>query len=170
MSWLTETDFRRGDAKSIGITINVPFLHEIKRDFDFRELLTMTYNKLNGRRNNEWPTPIVAANALNEVRDEIKTYFALEEFYGYFDDASIHNPRVGVLAESLRLEHEPLFLQLNELVELSMQIAYEEINAKYDVQLLFELFEAFCEDLAIHEQNEMDLMMQLCNEDIGVGD
>ncbi|MEL7499896.1 MAG: hemerythrin domain-containing protein [Planctomycetota bacterium] len=168
-SWLSETEFRQAGADAVGITINVAFLQEIKADYDFRQLLNDTYLQL-GERTMGWVSPRVAAELLENLRDELETYFALEEFYGYFTDAEVVNPCVGQTANQLRTDHQELFIQLNELVELAQQITYREIGPETTVADVFEQFETFCKDLAHHEQAEMDLMMRLCNEDIGVGD
>lgn len=170
MAWLTETEYRDAGAAAIGVTINAAFLHDIKTDFGFRELLNEVYAKL-GDDSESRLTDHQAADLLGDLRDELETYFALEEFYGYFSDAAIVNPNVSQCATALRSDHERLFLELNEIVEQSLQIAYDEADKdRLNSKILFGHFEAFCIHLALHEQSEMDLMMRLCNEDIGVGD
>ena len=170
MAWLSESDYRQGEARAIGLTLNVAFLKDIKSDFDFRRLLNEAYRQLDGKQNEDWIHPMAAAEVLGSLRDELKTYFALEEFYGYFSDAAVVNPRVDQAADQLKSEHETLFLQLDSIVETALQIAYREVPANSSVATVFSMFEEFCMELADHEQSEMDLMMRLCNEDIGVGD
>jgi iron-sulfur cluster repair protein YtfE (RIC family) len=165
--WMSERDFRQGGAAAIGVTINVPFLQEIKEDYEFRHLLAETRQKLKAT---EEPTPRQAAEMLSTLRDELETYFALEEFYGYFQRSAETNPSVCQKAGQLRTEHETLFLQLNGLVEMIEQIVYHECSPKITVRDVADKFDEFCTALSQHEQCEMDLMMRMCNEDIGVGD
>ncbi len=167
--WMSETEFRQGGAAAVGVTINVPFLQEIKQDFEFRQLLNNVYHQLN-TRDGEKIGPRRASELLSDLRDELETYFALEEFYGYFERSAEINPSVSKQAGSLRSEHEKLYLQFNDLVETSEQIVYHECSPDITVQQLAEKLDEFCRALADHEQNEMELMMRMCNEDIGVGD
>ena len=169
-TWLSETEFRQSGAESAGVTINVAFLQEIKEDFEFRNQLNHVYSQLNPKDVDDRPPIKVVADLLDELRDELKTYFALEEFYGYFGQAKVDNPCVSKKAGELRGDHEKLFLQLSEVVEMSQQIVYDEAGPDLTLERVAEGFEKFCVDFTHHEQAEMDLMMQLCNEDLGVGD
>jgi hypothetical protein len=177
-TWLSEKEFRQSGAESAGITINVAFLQEIKSDFGFRDLLNDVYHQLKPvpRRevfedeSGDQVPPRVAAEMLGELRDGLETYFALEEFYGYFQQAEVLNPCVSQKAFGLQSEHETLFLKLNQIVETAQQIVYHEAGPETTFDQVAEELESFCIELAQHEQAEMDLMMRLCNEDIGVGD
>lgn len=178
-TWLSETEYRQSGAESAGVTINVAFLQEIKTDFGFRILLNEVYHRLKPNSSDQanWDDPFAnqqvtsneAADLLSDLRDELKTYFALEEFYGYFSQSKVSNPSVNKKAVGLQAEHETLFLELNDLVELAEQVLYHEIH-DVPIEQIADQFEEFCKRLAAHEQNEMELMMRLCNEEIGVGD
>lgn len=168
--WLSEKEFRQSGAESAGVTINVAFLHEIKTDFGFRDLLNQIYVKLKPHDSDERVSANVAANLLCDLRDEMETYFALEEFYGYFGQSAVSNPCVNKKAIDLRSEHETLFVALSNLVERTQQIVYHEAGPDTTMEEVAIGFEQLCMDLADHEEAEMDLMMRLCNEDIGVGD
>ncbi len=169
-TWLSETEFREGGAESAGVTINVAFLQEIKDDFEFRSQLNRVYAQLHPKNNDDRPSIRVAADLLGDLRDELKTYFALEEFYGYFGQAKVDNPRVSKQAGELQTDHEKLFLQLGVVFELSQQLVYDEGVPDLGYEKVAEGFEDFCIALAQHEQAEMELMMRLWNEDFGVGD
>ncbi len=165
--WMSERDFRQGGAAAVGFTINVAFLQEIKEDYEFRQLLNNIQQHLSA------PTELPARQAselLGQLRDELETYFALEEFYGYFQHSAETNPSVCNQAGILKTEHETLFLQLNQLVEMSEQIVYHECSPKITVKQLSASLDEFCKCLSQHEEKEMELMMRMCNEDIGVGD
>ena len=172
-TWMSEKEYRLSGANAVGValntptTLNVPFLTEIKQDFNFRKTLDATYDRISAL-----PTisPREASRELSELRDQLEAYFALEEFYGYFQQSAVTNPSVNNKAELLQTAHEALFVKLNKLVDLSEQIVYRECRSSITVATLATELQAFCRDLAEHEQEEMDLMMRLHNEDIGVGD
>lgn len=166
-TWLTEKEYRQSGAAATGMSVNVAFLDEIKSDFDFRNTLNKTYSQVN-----QTPecTPLQMSVCLGELRDQLETYFALEEFYGYFSQDSIDNPVVSRKAKAKTTEHETLYLQLSQIIDLAEQIVYRECSDDIELSAVREQFEEFCIALAHHEQDEMELMMQLCNEDFGVGD
>jgi hypothetical protein len=165
--WMSEKEFRQSDAQSLGVTINVAFLQEIKQDSEFRQTLTEVHARINAP---EPVPPRTASELLGDLRDQLETYFALEEFYGYFKNSAESNPTVSQAASSLRQDHERLFLQFSDLVECSEQIVYRECSKEVTVKQLAEKLDEFCHALAKHEHDEMELMMRMCNEDIGVGD
>ena len=165
--WMSEKEFRQGGAEAVGVTINVAFLQEIKEDFGFRKMLNDVYQTLH---RGEKVHPRIASEMLSGLRDELETYFALEEFYGYFDQSAEQNPAVSKKAYHLRSDHEKLYLQFNDIVEKSEQIVYHECPEDFTVRELCSYLDQFCMALADHEQSEMELMMRLVNEDIGVGD
>jgi hemerythrin len=149
------------------VSINVAFLREIKEDnVHFDELLEAINMSLDSSRE---VRVRVLAELLGRLRDELETHFALEEFYGYFSDAAPRNPQVSSEAAKLCAEHEKLFLVLNELVEEAEQLLYKETSCRSKNEIISG-FHQFYEDLKRHEHHEMELMMRLWNEDIGVGD
>ena len=164
--WLTETEFRQSGALAAGITINVAFLQEIKNDnLPLRQLIDTVAKDF---RHYPPMQPQTAMELLYRVREELETYFTLEEQLGYFNQAAIHNPSVSRCAAALMSEHEQIFLQLNDVIERVEQVVYRETEASmYEVDNLFQQFRS---ELALHEQCEMELMMQFCNEEFGVGD
>tara|TARA_B110000495_G_scaffold101346_1_gene87545 strand:- start:1378 stop:1917 length:540 start_codon:yes stop_codon:yes gene_type:complete len=177
-TWISETEFRQSGAEAAGITINVPFLREIKTDYEFRELLNNVYHEIMhgaGNRTIRFASESgnfaqKVAERLSDLRDELETYFALEECYGYFQHSATQNPNVSRSASRLQQDHETLFLQLSEIIETTWQVVYRESSPQVEFQKIAESFDRFCENLAHHEQEEMELMMRLCNEDFGVGD
>ncbi len=165
-TWLTEKEFLQSGAIATGITLNVAFLQEIKQEnVELRQLIESVAEKiaLDSR-----VSPREAMELLYQVREELETYFALEEFYGYFRHARVTNPVVSDCAARLQLEHEQLYLCFNDIVELAEQIVYRETDAMM-ADLLDEL-NRFRGQLDLHENREMELMMRLCNEEFGVGD
>ena len=112
MRWLSEQEYRQSGAEATGVTFNVAFLLEIKSDFGFRDLLRRVRSQLCPEPGVDFVSPRQAADLLSDLRDELETYFALEEFYGYFREAEIENPPVSKKAAQLKDEHEDLYLSL----------------------------------------------------------
>ena len=170
MRWLSEREYRLSGAEATGCTFNVAFLMEIKSDFGFRDLLKRVRSQLCPAPSIDHVSPRQAADLLNDLRDELETYFALEEFYGYFKHADIDNPPVSKKASRLKGEHESLYLELSRVIEMAQQLVYRECGPEVTVKSVGTAFEKFYRNLMRHEEAEMNLVMALCNEDFGVGD
>ena len=167
-TWLTETEFRQSGARATGVTINVAFLKDIKEDnVQFKEVLSRTAIELSDNKSTD---PRAVVDVLLGLQDELETHFALEEFFGYFQNARLTNPSLGCEAESVRGEHQKLFLQLNQIVDLAEQVLYRESPHDSTMNLVIKQFDEFLNALESHEACETELMMRLCNEEIGVGD
>lgn len=165
-TWLTEKEYRQSGAIAAGMTINAAFMDEIKTDFDFRSTLNRTYYWVNQKPD---AAPRLVVQWLCDLRDQLETYFALEEFYGYFPQESIGNPVVSRKAQAKTQEHETLYLDLSRVIDLAEQIVYRESADSVNLDTVRSEFEKFCIALAHHEQDEMELVMQLCNQDVGGG-
>ena len=168
--WLSESEYRQSGAAQTGLTINVAFLQEIKEDIGLQELVENARNHFLNAESSVRSRPIDTARVLNELRDELETYFALEEFYGYFQNAEVVNPSVSRQADFLKNEHEVLFLELNELIDSVEQIIYHENPPDLTFEQIANDFDHFVTALNHHEHKEMELVMRLYNEEIGVGD
>lgn len=167
-TWLTESEFRQSGARATGVTINVAFLQEIKEDnVEFAEVLQATSKLFSSRE------PVGAKHAVDQLtslQDVLKTHFAMEEFYGYFQNALVANPSISPRAEAIRDEHQTLFLQLTQIVDLAEQVLYQECSRDTNMDQVNVEFEKFELALQVHEDAENELIMRLCNEEIGVGD
>ena len=169
--WLNETEYRESDAASIGLAVNVAFLQEIKEDnVEFRELVDQCRTHFAAVNGSERNHPVESARLLGLLRDEMKTYFALEEFFGYIENAEMKNPKLSREASGLTGEHEELFVELNSIVNSVEEVVYRECNADTAFDDAVEAFQWFMKKLQRHEDREMELMMRLHNEEIGVGD
>ena len=151
------------------LTINPAFLQDIKEDnVHLRELLAATAAALSRRR-----FPRIRLRALAELlaslRDQVATHFSLEEFFGYFDDATEAAPRLTNRAFQLRSQHDELYLLISELANDAERLLHRQWTA-YEVSLLTERFHEFYEQLQLHEEQENELIMQAFYDDIGVGD
>jgi hypothetical protein len=164
---MSENEFRQAGAEQVGIAINVPFLMEIKEDSEFRQLLNEVYQQINLTPP---PSPRMATEMLSTLRDQLETYFALEEFYGFVKKSTAAHAMYTKEAAELANEHAQLYLQFNDIIEQGEQIVYQECPQNVTVHDLAGKLDKFCHALAQHEQKEMELMMKACNQDVGVGD
>jgi hypothetical protein len=164
---LTERQLREGEYRSLTQGINTAFLLEIKEDHvEFRVLFKRALEMIRAG------TEIKArefANLLGFLRDEIETYFSLEEFYGGFDMAFQADPGHARTVAKLKHQHEQLFTCLNGLVERAEQIAYHEVPHSRLRGLLAD-FVVFANDLRRHEDCELNLISEQFAVDVGVGD
>ncbi|MDG2013496.1 MAG: hypothetical protein P8J33_08325 [Pirellulaceae bacterium] len=170
-SWLTERDVRdtRGGMTRLqGVTLNVAFLNDIKQGTKkpeelIRDIRALLVNQLS-------LDSAALVNQMHALRDELETYFALEEFYGYFKSAHLIQPTVSRRAESLQTQHEQIYLEICSIIDLAEGLLYREIELRPTLPILVSRFSTFTQTFLQHEQEEFDLMMQLCNQEIGVGD
>jgi hypothetical protein len=151
------------------VTVNAAFLQEIKEDArEFRQLLTQATAMLE-------PAQLPALDCkclvdlLGKLRDQLALHFTLEEAYGYFEDAIDAAPRLSQQAETLRNQHQSLFAEFCQLVELSEQLLYHEVGEER-IEQVARRFQRFRAELQLHESREHELILAAFNDDIGGGD
>ena len=125
--WLTEQEFQSDVELSENLSINVAFMYEIKDDHVelrscFCELDALLLGPVSDDLAAEHARVLV--DLLHRLRDSLETYFALEEFYGYFRAARITNAKVATESNRLCQEHEILYLNACRLVEYGERILY----------------------------------------------
>ena len=151
------------------LAVNAAFLQEIKDDNQqLRDVLCTTQGLLqnhSGHRSDlrQW------TEALAELRDQLAMHFALEDAYGYFEDAVVHAPRLSQQAELLRGQHVELFLDICRLADRADLLLHERLAARHLHNLSHSFF-AFVDRLQAHEREENELIMAAFDDDIGVGD
>jgi len=151
------------------LALNAAFLQEIKEDNrQLRQLLCAT-ETIFSDLGDVFPAHQDVVELLWRLRDQLAMHFALEDAYGYFDDAIAEAPRLSERAKVLRREHDDLFLQICELVEEAEQLLYGECSIRHRA-LLAERYLAFHIAFHRHEALENELILQAFDDDIGVGD
>ena len=150
------------------VTINAAFLQEIK---DVHQLLWITLDSL--RRLSD--TPVASSSYLRQLtslladlRDQLALHFSLEEAYGYFDDPVDVAPHVSQRAETLRNQHQELYLCVCDLVDCCEQAHDGRQFAR--ATSLAERYRDFHERLVVHEEAESELIQEAYADDLGVGD
>jgi len=151
------------------VSVNAAFLQEIKEDNQqLRTLLDSALDLVSSRRRARVATDQLTGT-LGQLRDQLAMHFALEEAFGYFEDAIEVAPRLSEWADDLRAEHGTLFLNLCSLVERVERICYGRTAVRLPRRVALE-FEMFYDVLKEHEDNENALILEALDEDIGVGD
>ena len=147
------------------VTINAAFLQEIKEDSqDFRSLLGRAHELLSVSHVHIARKQLV--DLLGELRDQLALHFALEEAYGYFEDAIAVDPHLSHLAVALRAEHCQLFLELCDLEEAAERWLYHE-TAAHMLKQITAGFQSFHKQFLDHESRENDLILEALAEEIG---
>jgi hypothetical protein len=151
------------------VTINAAFLQEIKEDnHELRDLLQAASEMFSLARAARTP-PRQFVDLLSRLRDRLATHFALEEAFGYFEDAIEVAPRLSRRCDELRAEHGTLFVELCNLVEDAERLLYREAHGGVVKQLVYRV-SAFRNHFEEHEARENELILDSLDCDIGVGD
>ncbi len=149
------------------LTVNAAFLKEIKDDnLQLKSILDQLASLTEHCQTaiNHWPELI---ELFDSLRDQLALHFALEEAYGYFDDAIGGEPQLSVVAECLRSEHGKLFESVRHIAERSKEISGDK---EEEVTRLLRRVAEFRRMFEKHEGAELELILKALDEDIGVGD
>lgn len=150
------------------VTVNAAFLQEIKEDNrELRQLLDKTGEMV--ARPPQTMRPRQVVDLMQRLRDQLAMHFALEEAYGYFDDAVSAAPRLSAEAKELRGQHATMFMELCQIVERAEKLLYHEAPGTIWPRIGKD-FAAWFQRLMQHERREVALVLTAFNDDIGVGD
>ena len=151
------------------LTVNAAFLQEIKDDdHDLQELWDEVL-QTNHEARDGLASAARVAESLGRLRDQLALHFSLEEAYGYFECAVDVAPWLNERASTLRREHQDLYLELCDLVELAEKCVYRKRSVRA-LPHLFANFDRFYEHFHKHESDENELIFMAFDDDIGVGD
>jgi hypothetical protein len=140
------------------LTVNPAFLQEIKEDnHEVRQLLHHAKASISRPRGMHLDLRQFV-DLLGRLRDQIGMHFALEEAYGYFDDAIVEDPTLSHEAAELRAEHQLLFRDLCAVVEQAERLFYHETDP-YRFRDVVAGLRRFYVDLEDHEAREDCLIL-----------
>lgn len=148
------------------LAVNAAFLQEIKEDH--RELQEL-FARLTSQFQHE-AAPLTwrsIVDLLQSLRDRLAIHFALEEGYGYCEDAIEVAPRLSERAASLREEHPQLYMAVEHLVDCAEQILFREGEVPDRGELGHE-FLVFAARFHEHERQECDLIQEAYEQDLGI--
>jgi len=155
------------------ITINAAFLQEIKEDSQglhrlLHDALHLVSPQLVSLQHAHVSRRALV-DLLGELRDQLGLHFALEEAYGYFEDALSADPQLSRRADALRGQHRELFLEVCGLEEKAEQLLYHEACASR-LREISAGYHAFYERFVDHESRENDLILQAFADDMAADD
>ena len=149
------------------LAVNAAFLKDIKDDNrDLKLLLDKIFPlaEFPQTAGNHWRELV---ELLAELRDQLALHFSLEEAYGYFDDAIGSAPQLSLTAECLRGQHSKLFERIRNLAD---RAAEARVESSEQVTRLLADFNRFRAEFEKHEEDELKLILDSLDDDIGVGD
>ena len=155
------------NTKTRQLAVNAAFMKDIKDDNRDLKALMDKIRPLAVQfpmAVNHWPEMIAL---FADLRDQLAMHFALEEAYGYFEDAIITAPQLSVTAECLRSQHSSLFQQVCELADRALEVSPD---AEEQIEEFLERFNRFQSEFEKHEEGELILILDAMDDDIGVGD
>lgn len=106
------------------------------------------------------------SDLLAQFGDQLVRHFSTEEDGGYFAEALIQSPRLVARANELMAQHPKMCTKVRDLV-----VELDHLQPKQDWwQETRKRFDAFREELLIHEQREDRLLQEAYNQDLGAND
>lgn len=157
----------QNEVETRGLSVNAAFLKDIKDDnHDLKILLdrVLPLSQHLQTATNHWPELIAL---IADLRDQLALHFSLEEAYGYFDDAVGSAPQLSVRAEHLRSQHSKLFARIRDLADRSLEVVADRSE---QVDRFLNDFKCFREAFESHEEDELKLILDAMDDDLGVGD
>jgi hemerythrin-like domain-containing protein len=157
----------RRNLSTTKFSVNAAFLSEIKEDHQhLRDLL------VDLRKAIERPGWIAHhfqgfVNQLFDLCDQLALHFALEEAFGYYEDALESTPHLHDQAYRLKMQHSELFVMARNLADEAGQIARP---SALSINELISRFRSMDLALKRHESAEQGLIMAAVTQDVGVGD
>lgn len=147
---------RIAGRRSLGV--NAAFLQEIKDEDNFLGGLLLAARYAFNSSHVGSLNPRATVNLLRRVQDGLAMHFAMEEAFGYFEDALDFPPDLSTTAENRRDEHAPLYLAVSEMVESAERLLYKESSNERTLDRLSSAFVCFHQRLQQHEAGERQLI------------
>ena len=149
------------------LAINAAFLKDIKDDNrDLKSLLDRIAPLTQHWQiaTNHW---VELVELFAQLRDQLALHFALEEAYGYFEEAIVTAPQLSATAELLRSQHAKLFERIRDLADSALEVSAESSEK---MTRFLNRYQQFLESLEQHEESELKLILDALDDDLGVGD
>jgi hypothetical protein len=106
---------------------------------------------------------------LDHLVELVRSYFALEETYGYFEDPVFVGAAYSQRVSDLRAEHKSLLAEINQLSDHTARLLYNG-RLPHSANSILARFGVFCDQLERHEYRERELITEGFSVDLGCGD
>ncbi len=148
-------------------TVNAAFFQEIKEDHQQLNEILDQLRRLVENKPALGNHVADLAKMTEDLRDQLAFHFALEEAYGYFEDAIGMAPWIHDKAGALRDQHVELYTMARDLAELAADYLQRGDDDPTEVA---EGFEKFDRALSEHESAEVALILNAMTQDVGAAD
>ena len=144
-------------GKGVTSVVNAAFLQEVKEsNFELWAL----FREIRVIHPSDWDTQQSAhrfVEKLSELRDAIGLQFTLEETYGFIEGLPSQSVIGVASADTARMQHKELYLQIHEICEKVEEAQYRGTIAR-DLHDYVDLFAAFDASFRAHEELEHELI------------
>ncbi len=151
----------RDDRK---LSINPVFFREIKDDRHELALIVERLSELTGDPQTPAHHQPEFIQLLGDFRDQLAFHFALEEAYGYFEEALDVAPHLHREAQRLRAQHADLYEKAQQLAEAA------DARPLLNIDTVLTRTETLMHELEEHETAEATLILSAMQDDLGGGD
>lgn len=139
------------------VTVNTPFLHEIKEASEELWQLLSDLRHLCAHPLSIRLHPKRTVEMLEHLQDQLGLYFTLEEYYGYFRGPASVDPDISRRAAALCAQHQAMYLEVCAIVERAERLWDQRRWASLTHHVVNRV-EAFYDQLQAHEAEEQVLM------------
>ncbi len=146
--------------KTGSLTINAAFLKEIKDDNnDLSNLIDATFDALNSQETHRVNSRSLF-DILSQIRDYLAMHFALEDEFGYFDDAVDVPFQLSCQADILKAQHEQFYSEICHIVEAAESLLHGKPKSVVMKRKVIEAFKGFYTRFQEHEEAERELVFE----------
>jgi hypothetical protein len=149
------------------MTINAPFFREIKEDHEQVRKLIADIDTMVAQQSTLVQHPRQFLSLIDQLVDQLALHFALEEAYGYFENALEEEPHFHDQAMKLRGQHSELYLMMQHIAEATANACDRH---RPDLDPVARQYKAFEHAFKAHESAELHLILEALNRDLGTGD
>jgi hypothetical protein len=148
------------ETSAAKVTVNAAFLQEIKEVNEELWDLLQEIEFLCAHPNSVRGHARHLVGMLGQLRDQLAMHFALEEYYGYFEEPVRVSPSLAKQARSMLAEHGDLYLHISRIADHAERFWFRrQIERLVDYIPL--RFNAFHDQLKRHESREDDLILNV---------
>ncbi|MCA9212836.1 MAG: hypothetical protein KDB27_07220 [Planctomycetales bacterium] len=156
--------------KTGSLTINAAFLKEIKDDnSDLSNLIDATFDALTSQ-SAEKINVRALFDIMSQIRDYLAMHFALEDEFGYFDDAVDVPFQLSCQADILKAQHEQFYTEICLIVETAESLLHSRSQSIAMKSKVIDAFKSFYVRFQDHEEAERELVFQSFQCDFGETD
>lgn len=158
MAIISSAQFHRSSAALF--TVNPAFFREIKESSEPLWRLLGEAQRACTRPVRTFERGEHVLDILNRLREELRTYFRLEEFYGYFENPAYAESEICDRADGLRCEHEQLEAELERIIAVGHNLLERRYYSSFSL-LISQRFSAFNAHFQEHEAHENELIFDV---------